>query len=846
MLDALVQNVRYALRLLRRAPGFTTVIVTTLALGIGANTAIFTIIDGLLLRSLPVKEPERLALVLRDAGSNWTYPIWEQIRARADMFDGALAWSTFDGVFNLSNGGEARFVNGVWVSASAFPTLGIDAALGRTFVPEDDRRGGGPDGPVAVISYAFWQRHFGGAPDAIGRTLTLDRVPFTVVGVTPAGFTGLTVGRPFDVAVPFGVEPLLRGANESRLDRRTSWWVGMMLRLKPGQTLDQATALLRTVQPQIRDATLPADVTRADLAEYLKEPFALTSAAAGRSGLREQYRRPLIVIMIAVALVLLIACANIANLLLARATARSHEWSVRLALGASRTRLACQLLTESLLMAAMGSAAALLIARWVSDVLVRQLSSESVSLDLTLDWRVLAFTAATTIVTVIMFGLAPALRAAHEAPIDAMKARGRGNAWAGPVSAAGGLVVLQVALSVVLVASAGLFARTFAGLASASLGFETNRVLLVDVNALGTEIPPLARTGVYERIRQRVEAVPGVASAGVSLISPVSGAIWSRRVDLAGSVIPAAERSTGPEGFGFTDARIPSNEPLAVFNAISPDWLSTYRTRLVAGRDISTVDGASSARVALVNEAFARKFLNGANPIGRTLRTMTIDRPAPREIVGLVADAVYRDVREPILPTVYIPLAQLDRDPAMVSPPAVALAIRASSGSAAALTRSVAAAIAEINPRLTLTFTPLADQVSDTFVQERLLAMLSGFFGALALLLAAIGLYGLTSYAVGLRRAEIAIRMALGATRASVIHLVMRRVTMLLAAGIPVGLVVSVWASRFVATLLYGLEPGDPLTLAWAAAALAAVGAIAGWIPAWRASRLEPTILLQA
>jgi predicted permease len=825
----------------------TVVIVLTLALGIGANTAIFSIVDGLLLRMLPVKEPGQLAVVSAPDGSSeritWTYPIWEQIQQHADRFAGAFAWSTFDTQFNLAEGGETQFVNGVCASGNAFNTLGVPAVLGRTLTPADDVRGGGAQGPVAVISYAFWQRHFGSAPDVIGRTLTLERIPFTIVGVTERGFFGLHVGRSYDVAIPFGSEPLVRGT-ESRLDRRQSWWLSVMVRLKPGQTIEQGASVLRGLQQQIREATLPAGVSAAAAEQYLERPFGLARAAAGRSGLRDQYQQPLMVIMVVVALVLLIACANIANLLLARATSRSHEWSVRLAIGASRGRLVRQLLTESLMLAAMGSVAGLLVAQWGSSLLVGQLSSDSVSLDLPLDWRVLSFTAGVTVVAAILFGVAPAVRATRGAPIDAMKSQGRSNTAIGRVNVANGLVVAQVVLSVVLVVGAGLFLRTFSSLVHVPLGFESDRMLLVDIDARRADLAPEARTATYERIRERVLAVPGVASAGVSLVAPLSGRMWSRRVEVSGSSMVMPDRIKGPQGIGFTSATIPEDQPLAVFNAVTPGWVSTYGTTLLVGRDLADTDGLTGATVALVNEAFARKFLRGANPVGQTIQTTPKTEFSTKEIVGLVADAVYRDVRDPILPTVYVPLAQYDLFVPPVDPSQVTLSVCALSGSPGALTKTVAAAVAEINPTLALTFQPLATQVNDALVQERLLALLSASFGALALLMAAVGLYGVTSYAVSMRRTEIGIRMALGATRAAIVRLVLRRVSMLVGIGIIAGLGLSAWASRFTSTLLHGLEPGDPITLLSAAATLASIGAVAGWLPARRAARLDPTTVL--
>jgi predicted permease len=848
LLDDVGRDVRYALRLFGRQPTFAAVIVGTLALGIGANTAFFSVVDSLLLRPLPIDDPERLALLVAEPPSgqqSWTYPIWQEIQRHADRFDGALAWTRFDAQFNLTQGGETRFANGVWASAGSFDVLGVKPALGRLFDPTDDRPGSGEGGPVAVISHAFWQQHFGGAPDVIGRTLTVERVPLTIVGVTPAGFFGLNVGRSFEVAIPFGVEPLIRGASESRLNRRTSWWLSVMVRLKRGQSIEDATAVIRTLQPGIREATLPTPRPGEALDRYLSEPLAFVSAARGQSGLRDEYGRPLLIMMVVVGTVLLIACANIANLLLARATARGHEWSVRLALGASRGRLARQLLIESLLLAAMGAAAGLIVARWVSELLVSQLSTDSAYLELPLDGRILAFTASIALAAALVFGVAPAWRAARGAPIDAMKDRGRSNAGSGRLTIANGLVLTQVVLSLVLLVCAGLFLRSFGRLTHVPLGFDRDRVLLTEISTRRANLPPATRLEAYERIRQGVLAVPGVEAAGISIVAPLSGAMWSRRIEVSGSPLRDSDSVDGPEGFGFTDRPIPEHSPLAVFNGITPGWIATFGTPLLAGRDISEGDGRGSPRVALVNQAFARKFLNGVNPVGHTMHLVREPGTPAIEIVGLLADAVYRDVREPTLPTAYVPLLQSSEQAPPDGPAVVTLSVRAASSRPGLLTNGVAAAIDDINPTLAVTFRTLESQLTDTLMRDRLLASLSASFGALALLLAAIGLYGVTSYAVNLRRVEIGIRMALGATRGSVIRLVLARVSILIGGGIVAGVAIGAWASRFVATLLYGLEPGDPATMVASVAALALVSALAGWLPANRASRLDPTEVLR-
>jgi predicted permease len=818
-------DLRDAIRALRATPIVTIVAVLSLALGIGANTAIFSILDSLLLRSLPVRDPGRLAIVVQGDGrpNSWTNPIWEQIRERQQLWEGAFAWGGTR--FNLAEAGQTEFVDGVWASGGFFETLGVPAILGRTFTARDDARGGGPDGAVAVISDGFWQRRFGGAADAIGATLTLERVPYTIVGVTPPEFFGVDVGRRFDVIVPLGTEPLVRG-RDSSLDQRSYWWLGVMIRRKADQSHDQAIAALRGVTPQIREATLP-NWRPQDQDGYLRDGFSLVPATTGSSFLRTRYQRPLLTIMVVVGLVLLIACANIANLLLARATARRHELSVRRALGASRLRLARQLLSESLLLAGLGAAAGLLFAQWGSRLLVRQLSTQTsaVFLDLALDWRVLGFTAAVAAATAVIFGTAPALRATRVQPNEALKEQGRGVAGEGRLGLGSALVILQVALSLVLVVAAGLFVRTFASLANLNLGFDGGRVLVVNVGARRSAVEPAGRAAHYERLRSAVAAVPGVAEAAASMVTPVSGSTWQYRIEVAGGT-PLSERDRG-----------------TYVNIVTPRWFATYATPVLAGRDFTDADRAGAPPVAIVNETFARKFLGGDSPLGRTIQEQGIGNrpsPPPRQIVGLVKDAVYRSLREPVPPTMYLPLAQQEEIGSGVS-----FSVRAAAGAPALLTRSVASALEGIDRDLTLTFRPLADQIDASLVQERLVAMLSGFFGALALLLAGLGLYGVTSYAVSRRRAEIGIRMALGAAPAGVVALVLRRVAWLVAAGIVLGSGVSLWAARFVSTLLFGLAPRDPATLAGAGVVLAVIGALAGWIPARRAARIDPARVLR-
>jgi putative ABC transport system permease protein len=831
---AAMQDLRLAIRALRSTPVVTGVAILSLALGIGANTAIFSLVNSLLLRALPVVEPQRLVTVASPRAvelggtGGWSYPVWEQVRERPQLFDSVVAWGTQR--FNLAQGGETQFIDGLLTSGSYFRVLGVPALLGRTITDADDRRGGGPDGAVAVISYGFWQRRFGGAADAVGQTLVIEHVPFTIVGVTPQEFFGMAVGRTFDVAVPIGDEPLIRG-RESRLDNRNFSWLTIVARLGPGQTIEAARTALQRVQPQIRDATLP-NAPKAFLDQYLtgREGLTLVSTAADNSGMRGRYRRPLLTIMVVVALVLLIASANIANLLLARTTARRHELSVRLALGASRWRLLRQHLAESLVLAATGTAFGFLIASWGSRVLVRQLSTQNntVFLDLALDWRVLMFTTGVMAITVVLSALAPAIRTSGIAPMDALKEHGRGTAGDARGSVANGLIVVQVALSVVLVVGAGLFVRTFATLATRDLGFERDRALLVNVAAQRAAVDPAQRRPLFERVSETVRGLPGVADAALSTITPVQGGGMIRRIEVSGGVaVPPTLLGGIANSMG---------------NQISSRWFSTLGIPIIAGRDFTDRDRGDSSAVAIVNLALARRFLDGGSPLGHTITNIPLFG-RPLEIVGVVGDSVYGSLREPAQPTVYTPLGQFDGPADMLS--SVNLTVRSSGGSPALLTKSVAAAIVGLDPGLTLTFRPLADQVNSSLTQERIVAMLSGFFGALALLLAGLGLYGVTSYAVARRRPEIGIRVALGASPAGVVRLVLVRVAWLVGIGVLIGAVVSLWTSQFVATLLYGLQPRDPITLVGATVTLAIVGLLAGWLPAWRASRIDPAQVLR-
>ena len=819
-----MQDLRLAVRALRATPVVTAVAILSLALGIGANTAIFSLVDSLILRALPVTSPQRLVILSGrrngDRRAPFNYTTFDQIRRHGEAFDGALAYGNCCSKGTLTIAGEPATIEDLYVSGDFFSTLGVAPLAGRLFTPADDVAGGGPDGTAAVISYRLWQERFGGAASAVGARVEFGRTPVTIVGVTPPAFTGVEVGRSFDIILP------IRADRELDDD---ATWLNIMLRLKPDTSLASATAALRAVQPQIRAGAQPKRFQ----STFLREPFVLEPAGAGISTLRERFERPLVALMVVVALVLLIACVNIANLLLARGAARRHELSVRLALGASRWRLARQLLTESVVLAIAGTIIGLVFARWAARLLIAQLNTSMtpVGLDLSLDWRVLAFTAATMAATGMVFGMAPALRATRVAPMDALRAHGRiqsdtggaGDGWSGA------LIVAQVALSLLLVVAAGLFVRTFERLAHAPLGMDRDRVLLTTIAA--PMVPPPDRSALYRRLVQAAAAVPGVAHAGGSLNPPIAGTLVGDLVVTEPGVAPRADA-----------------EVVTQSTSITPGALAAFGTPIQAGRDFDDRDTTDSPKVILVNDALARRFFPGRNLVGAPVALTFRSGPGgdiplgTYTVVGIAADAAYRSIRTPMGPTIYMPMSQRS-DPILFD--YFFIAVRSAGGSPVLLARSVAAALTGVNRELTLTFRPLSTVVDESLAQDRLVAMLSGFFGGLALLLAALGLYGVTAYAVARRRTEIGIRMALGAPASRVVRLVLARFARLVAAGVVAGALVSLWASTLIASLLYGLAPHDPVTFAGAAVTLIAVAALAAWLPARRASRIDPAQVLR-
>jgi putative ABC transport system permease protein len=828
LIETLFLDIRYGFRILGRTPVITSVAILSLALGIGANTAIFSLIDTVMLRMLPVNKPEELMQVrMRDqrstseeANPTFTNPLWEQLRNRQDVFSGAFAWSTSR--FNLARGGAVSYANGIFASGEFFSTLGIRPAAGRLIVASDDQRG---CAAVTVLSYGFWQDHFGGAQTAVGSTLSLDNHSFEIVGVSAPGFYGLDVGSKFDVAIPVCAAALFDG-KRSRLDHRSWWWLMIIGRPKPGISGDQVKARLEVLSPQVSAAALPQNWKPTDQQDFLKRTFVTTPAATGTSEMRRKFKQPLSILMAIVGLVLLIACANIASLMLARAAARQKEIAVRKALGASRTRLIRQLLTECVLLSSAGAVLGILFAEWGNALLVRYLSTarNRVFLDLSLDWRILSFTAAVAIFTGFLFGIVPAFRSTRVSLTSAMKgsqtAEGerrtkfRPGKW---------IVASQVALSLVLLVAAGLFLRSLVKLATLDIGFDRNNVLIVRADLNVAKVPEEQQPVMLEQIERQLQTLPGVISVGRSVLTPISNFMWNDILQVDSPDAPTGENA------------------IAFFNFISPGYFQTMRTPLLAGRNFNERDTKSSPHVAIVNETLVRKFFPKADAVGKYFRV----EPEPGQtapliqIVGITKDAKYQSLREDTSATAFFPLAQITEHTDFNS-----IELRTATRPSV-LVPAIQEAISGLNKDIPLEFHTLAEQVDDSLVQERLLATLSIFFGGLALLLAMIGLYGALSYLVTLRRAEFGIRLALGALPGSILSLVMRDVAVVVVGGLAGGALLSFLAFRLLQKLLFGLSPHDPLTIGTAIGLLAAVALLAGYLPARRAMRVDPMVALR-
>jgi predicted permease len=826
ILEHLLQDLRYAARMLRHNPGFASVAILSLALGIGANTAIFSLIDTVLLRMLPVQNPEQLVFVdnvgARGGGGAPPYPCFEQFRDRDRYFSGLAAFSPYN--MRVSIDGRPEEVTAQQASGNYFAVLGLDAWAGRTFSPADDSivGKGGPDGPVAVISYRYWKRRFAGSRDVLGKVVQVQDRAVTIVGVTPPEFFGLRPGMPIDLTVPMMLAPA------EMLRDKGDWWLNVVGRLKPGVPAVQARAELDSIFQAFMDdrSGSPGKVSGTD--EFRHDYFnhvQLTPAAHGLENLRRQFSKPLLVLMALVGLVLLIACANVANLLLARTTARNREFAVRLALGAGRARLIRQVLTESLLLVGIGCLLGLLFASWACRLLVAFFAAgrHGITVDLHFDARVLVFTAGASLLTGLLFGLAPAFRVTKTTLAPALKEQGRGQVGLrSRLPLAKLLVVAQVALSLVLLIGAGLFVHSLWNLRNLDAGFHPEGILTLKVKPDEKVYSEERRMALWPEILDRANRIPGVRSASLSVLSPMSG----------------MERGVLIEVPGFVSHGV--RDQVISLNHITPGYFETMGIPVVLGRAFAAADGGTAPRVAVLNETAARFYFGARNPVGVSIRFPFGKEKPPYQIVGVVKDSRHNSLREEVPRLIYLPVFQ-----AIDELRSLTLAVR-TAGDPAALAPTLSQEARTGGPDILIAdVATLTSQVDQSLLEERLVSTLASFFGMLALLLASIGLYGTMSYSVARRTNEIGIRMALGASGTGVVRLVVRDAVLMIAAGMAIGVPAAVAGGRYVRSQLFGLSPADPLTLALACLALAAVALLAGYLPARRASRVDPMTALR-
>ncbi len=826
-LEDFFQDVRYGFRSFRHTPVVTAVAILSLSLGIGANTAIFTLMDALVFRLLPVHKPEQLVQVFhrsKPSGSelneNFTNPLWEELRDRQDIFSGVFAWSTHR--FDLSRGGPVQFARGLYVSGGYFGTLGIPPSAGRLIAAADDRR---RCAAVAVLSNDHWQSKYSQSPDVIGSTVSIDRHPFQVIGVAAPGFRGVEVGEKFDIAIPICAAAVF-DKKESTLDMRSRWWLQIIGRTREGISLEQLNARLEVLTAPVFDNTIPAHWSPADQKEYREEILTATSSARGVSYLRERFRFPLQVLMSVVGMVLLIACANVASLMLARATSRNKEIAVRKALGATRLRLVRQMLTESILLSLVGAALGILFAQWGSALLVNLLSTMDtvVSLDLALNSRILGFTAGVSLLTGILFGVLPAIRSTRVSLASGMKgtlaiegekhSRFRPGKW---------IIASQVALSLVLLITSGLFLRSMMKIVTQDVGFDRNDILIVEANLKESGIVAEQFPATFQELETRLRQLPGVTSAGQSILTPLGRMGWNDFL--------LFDTPNAPKG----------RDSIAYFNFVSPGYFPTMRTPVLAGRNFTDADTKSSELVAIVNATLARKFLPNQDPVGKVFRIqLPSGKPGPPIlVVGLVKDTKYSSLREETKAIAYFPMTQV------TEPVNLACFEMRTDSSLSTLLPAVQEIAGSVNRGISLEFRTMARQIDASLTRERLLATLSGFFGGLALLLAMIGLFGALSYMVTQRQTEFGIRMALGAQPVSILRMVMRDVLVILLAGVIAGVSISYFTVSLLQKLLFGLTPQDTVTWIVSVGVLALVALFAGFLPARRASRVDPMVALR-
>lgn len=818
-------DLRYAARVSIQNPGFALIVILSLALGIGASTAIFQLLNAVRLRALPVSKPERLAAIrivdsphcctgdFYSDHPDLTGDIWDQVRQQQKGFSKIAAW--YPTRLNLGHGIESRPVSTLMVSGNFFEVLGVRPSLGRMISPSDDYRGCGAQG--AIVSYGFWQREFGGNRRVLERTIVLDGHAFQIMGVAPPAFYGVEVGRTFDVAIPLCAEATISTKGPSR--DPVGWWITTIGRLRPGWTLERASAQLAAISPGIFAATVPSQFDSKDRRDYLSFRLGAVPAANGFSTLRSSYQEPLWLLLGLSGLVLLIACANLANLMLARASAREREMALRLTLGASRPRLIRQLLTESLLLALVGAATGVGLADVLSRLLITYLSTQQdhVFLESTTDWHIVGFATGLAVLATVLFGLTPALRASRVAPGAALKTSGRGFSASGEsILLRRVLVVAQVALSMVLLVSALLFVRTFQNLMRVDAGFQPGHILIANFDYSPLKLSETSQMVFKRELLTHIQALPGVASAAETLYPPLSQAGWDGNVDI-------------PDG--------PKRQDV-LLSRVSPGYFKTMEMELISGRDFNEADGPAVVRKVVVNRAFALKFFGKENPLGRTFYDSG-SPDKPYQVIGVVNDTKYYSLREDPAPIVFVSFTQAN------GPQERSTLMIRSNESLPALISSIKSTAGQINPGMVLDFSVLKTQILDGLLRERLLATLSGFFGVLATVLAMVGLYGVISYLVARRRNEIGLRMALGANRVDVLGMILREAATLLGTGLAIGTMLALGAGKIAASMLYGLKSRDPLTVAVAITAMAVIALVASLVPAQRAASIDPATALR-
>ena len=820
LLEQLAQDVRYGVRLLRKSPGFTFAAVTSLALGIGANTAIFSLIDAALLRSLPVREPARLIELLTDRGNGqpfnaFSYPAFVHFSDHATTVDGVIA-SHSSRFYVAVDNARPEFGSGQYVSGNFFPVLEVPAARGRTIEPSDDRPAAEP---VAVLSHGYWHRRFGADPLVVGRHLTVDDHVFTVVGVTPQSFRGTHVGREVDFWIPLSAEPLLR--KQSWMPQAGPKWLQLLARVKTGHSYEEARAELQTM--------FQTGVIEAELA-LLKDPrpdhpartwrLAVEPAHAGLSNVRRQYGDPLFVLLVVSGIVLAIACVNVANLLLARASARRHEIAMRVSLGAARSRIVRQLLTESMLLASAGAALGVAFAVIGSRYLLGffATSRNPLALEVGPDVRVLTFAATLAIATGLLFGLAPAWKTTADAPGASLLGSGRVQGHRNRRVLSRFLIGTQVALSVIMLFCGGLFLRSLHNLRAIDTGFESRSVLLISTDSSRSRLTPERQRNALREALTRLSAIPGVEAASLSDVTPIEG---------GGTTLTFELRDT--------DGVVRQGRGLYIA-WVSPNYFPTMSIPIYLGRDFTRQDSASSPKVAIVNQSLARQHFGNKSAIGAHVVSKD---GGTYEIVGVVGDAKYLELRETVPPTLYFHAFQQE---SVVSGQ---FAIR-TAGRPSSIATTARETIREIAPSIPVTsIRSLREQVDASIARERMLGALSGFFAGLGLLLATVGLYGVMAYSVSRRTSEIGIRIALGAKQSQIRGMVIREALTLTGGGIAAGMIAALLVSRAIASLLFGLTPNDPVTIWGVVVIMVLTGLAAAYLPSRRAAQLDPAVALR-